>query len=83
MLQQQQQQQVQNQGQMMAGAGGMRPQAAGGVAPPISTMPKQALQQLLLTLKSPNSPDQQQQILQVSPAISNVRRLLYFCKSVP
>lgn len=72
-LQQQQQQQVvggnqaQQQGQMLQG---LRP-AGGAIAPPLaSSMPKEALQQLLITLKSPNSPDQQQQILQVSISMS-------------
>lgn len=39
---------------------GSQVQVTGG-----GTLPRQALQQLLHTLKSPQTPDQQQQILQV------------------
>lgn len=67
--QQQQQQQQPPPQQMM---GGLRPGTAPGMPPGLqvqvsggTSMPKQALQQLLQTLKSPSSPDQQQQILHV------------------
>ncbi|KAK6630216.1 hypothetical protein RUM43_015009 [Polyplax serrata] len=58
-----QQQQQMMVGLRPGGAGlppGSQVQVAGG-----GTMPKQALQQLLQTLKSPNTPEQQQQILQI------------------
>ena len=43
--------------------------AAGGASPAATgSMHKAALQQLLQTLKSPNTPEQQQQILQVMTA---------------
>ena len=79
LMQQQQAQQLAPQGQQQAvgmmaggvpmagpagamGAGVMAPQAPGQQQPPGQ---KQALQLLLQTLKSPNTPEQQQQILQI------------------
>lgn len=78
---QQQQQQQQLMGQLRPGAPpGMQPGAQVAVAPgganpvtvanPGGAAQKAALQQLLQTLKSPNTPEQQQQILQVKVKIS-------------
>lgn len=56
------------------GAGGIvRPPPGGGPpqntgAPPPQMMQKQALQQLMATLRSPHSPEQQQQILSILKA---------------
>nr|CAD7396910.1 unnamed protein product [Timema poppensis] len=63
LLQQQPPQQVVQMAQQQ-GMGPMRPQPGGGLGPQ-GNMQKHALQQLLQTLKSPNTPEQQQQILQI------------------
>lgn len=52
---------------MQPNQGAVRP-GAGNITNPQSAMQKQALQQLMQTLRSPHSPEQQQQILSILKA---------------
>lgn len=72
-LMQQQQQQQQLQGQTGMGLAGQMPRQTGVLGGPLSqvgpggtsTMHNRAYQQLMATLKSPNTPEQQNQILHI------------------
>ena len=62
-------QQATQQGSVAGAQGGLAMEGAGGLRQPqppaIFNMTKQALQQLLEILKSPNTPEKQQQVLQI------------------
>lgn len=64
----QQQPQPMGAGPMQPGVQTVRPGTAPLANPGTSMMHKQALQQLMQTLRSPQNPDQQQQILQILKA---------------